>query len=173
VRSALDHFDTEAVIVIPDAGAVPRTLEIIARLGLKNPIARCVKKRDSQTGALSGFELVEGDVSGRRCLIVDDLCDGGGTFAGIARLLLDAGSSDVALCVTHGIFSKGLVIQGIERTYCTDSYPFFERDDIVLRYDGVPKDGFKVFKRIGRAYASVYMLPNFVRDHVRALHEAP
>jgi ribose-phosphate pyrophosphokinase len=110
------------VLVIPDAGAVPRVEAMVQRLKLTHTVAECVKKRDSKTGKLSGFELTQGDVTGRVALIVDDICDGGGTFAGIAKVLRAAGAIRVVLCVTHGVFSKGLVIDGIDSIYCTDSY---------------------------------------------------
>jgi ribose-phosphate pyrophosphokinase len=112
----------QPLLVIPDAGAVTRVLAMMERLGIEQPVARCVKKRDSQTGKLSGFELIEGDVQGRSALIVDDICDGGGTFSGISKILRAAGASKVSLCVTHGVFSKGLNIEGVDQIYCTDSY---------------------------------------------------
>jgi hypothetical protein len=37
-------------------------------------------------------------------------------------VLRAAGASKVVLCVTHGIFSKGLAINGIDCVFCTDSY---------------------------------------------------
>ena len=58
-------------------------------------------------------------------LIVDDLCDAGGTFIGSAQLLRDAGARSVSLYVTHGVFSKGtaaLLSQGIDNIYSTTSY---------------------------------------------------
>ncbi len=110
------------VLVIPDAGALLRVEAMARRLALTHPLARCVKKRDAQSGKLSGFELVSGEVAGKTALIVDDICDGGGTFAGIAKALRGAGAKHVVLCVTHGIFSKGLRIEGVDSIYCTDSY---------------------------------------------------
>jgi ribose-phosphate pyrophosphokinase len=111
------------VIAIPDAGAVERTRALVQRLGLTNELAYCVKKRDSQTGKLSGFELTQGHVFGKTVTIIDDICDGGGTFAGIAAVLRAAGAVQVNLCVTHGVFSKGIAIAGIDTIFCTDSYP--------------------------------------------------
>lgn len=110
------------VVVIPDAGAVPRTTAILTRLNAPHAVARCTKKRDSQTGKLSGFQLAEGNVAGRTVIIVDDICDGGGTFSGIASVLREHGAKQVYLCVTHGIFSKGLAIAGIDGIFSTDSY---------------------------------------------------
>jgi ribose-phosphate pyrophosphokinase len=116
------HDTGRPTIVIPDAGAVPRVEAMMKRLALSHPVARCIKKRDPQTGKLSGFELVNGDVQRATVIIVDDICDGGGTFAGIAKTLRTAGASHVVLCVTHGVFSKGFRIEGVDAIYCTDSY---------------------------------------------------
>jgi ribose-phosphate pyrophosphokinase len=120
VESSLSSDD---VVVIPDKGAIPRTTEILRLIKYgARPIATCDKVRDPATGKLSGFTLVWGDVKGRSCLIVDDLCDGGGTFAGVAGVLREAGATAVKLCVTHGVFSRGLPIAGIDCVYTTDSY---------------------------------------------------
>lgn len=121
VESALSSDD---VVVIPDKGAIARTTDIIARMGRTDALATaiCDKVRDSATGKLSGFKLVSGNVKGRSCLIVDDLCDGGGTFSGVAGVLREAGAASVKLCVTHGVFSKGFRLDGIDHIYSTDSY---------------------------------------------------
>jgi ribose-phosphate pyrophosphokinase len=172
VKLALDHFGPDATIVVPDAGAITRTLVTVERLGLKNPIARCEKKRDPQTGNLSGFALVEGDVNGRDCLIVDDLCDGGGTFAGISDVLRARGAKRIGLCVTHGIFSKGLPIAGIDAVYCTDSFVSLPGVGVAPTIYG--KGDGEVFFRlhaVGIYEPFLYVLTDFLRDEVRALHE--
>jgi ribose-phosphate pyrophosphokinase len=110
------------VICVPDKGAVLRTTGIVSRLAWKGPLATCSKKRDPNTGALSGFTLDEGDVRGKSCLIVDDICDGGGTFSGIAAVLREHGARSVSLVVTHGLFTKGIEIKNIDCIYSTDSY---------------------------------------------------
>jgi ribose-phosphate pyrophosphokinase len=82
------------------------------------------KKRDPETGGLSGFDY-EGDVKGKNLLIVDDIADGSGTFIGLAQKLLEGGAKEVRLYVTHGIFSKGvdfLLNNGISHIYTTDTY---------------------------------------------------
>jgi ribose-phosphate pyrophosphokinase len=86
----------------------------------------CSKKRDPLTGHLSGFEIKNynpnPNADGQDLLIVDDICDGGGTFVGLAKELRKAGAKKVYLYVTHGIFSKGLPLEGIDRVFTTDSY---------------------------------------------------
>lgn len=111
------------VIVAPDKGSIDRAMH--ASISAKKAIAlmvKCEKTRDPNTGALSGFHIVSGDVAGKHCLIVDDICDGGGTFTGIAKVLREAGALSVRLCVTHGILSKGLPLEGVDEIFTTDSF---------------------------------------------------
>jgi ribose-phosphate pyrophosphokinase len=61
-------------------------------------------------------------VRGKECLILDDICDGGGTFTGLATELHKAEAQAVDLFVTHGIFSKGGTLEGIRQIFTTDSY---------------------------------------------------
>jgi ribose-phosphate pyrophosphokinase len=85
----------------PDWGAEARygaTLE---------PSVTASKTRDPVTGTITSAD-VSSNVAGKRVMIVDDLCDGGATFIGLAKLLRAKGASDVFLFVSHGIFSKGL-----------------------------------------------------------------
>ena len=107
-------------IVAPDAGASKKASKIASMFNL--PLVQCLKKRDPQTGNLSGFEVC-GHVTSS-CLIVDDICDGGGTFVGIAEKLKEGGSQHIDLFVTHGIFSKGLgVFDGkINGIFTTNSF---------------------------------------------------
>lgn len=147
VESSLSSDD---VVVIPDKGAIPRTADILNRMTEKSAQATaiCDKVRDSATGKLSGFKLVCGNVKGRSCLVVDDLCDGGGTFSGVAGVLREAGATEVKLCVTHGVFSRGLPIAGVDHVYTTDSYSdwsaglwtnFTVRTDYLLTWVRGPK----------------------------------
>lgn len=117
-----------ATIVLPDGGMVKRWYtryhDYFSKYGygLIDSVVECSKRRDMQTGKLSGFKIVEGDVADKHVVIVDDLCDGGGTFTGLAKVLLDAGAASVSLAVYHGIFSKGYDLEGITDIYTTNSY---------------------------------------------------
>lgn len=123
-------------LVAPDAGATKRVEALVKEVGGDLRILQCLKKRDPYTGQLSGFRLCETAVP-ETCIIVDDICDGGGTFTAVAELLRAAGAQTVILCVTHGIFSKGLPIESIDRIYTTNSFqdntkyegPNFSTDD--------------------------------------------
>lgn len=101
-----DVDDSEKGFLLPDKGA-RRYLEGIT---LGSPIFYAEKIRDAKTGKLTGFEVpVLGEILNiRSMLIVDDICDGGGTFVGIAKRLREIGwEGKLCLYVTHGIFSKG------------------------------------------------------------------
>lgn len=103
----LFDFDKYDCLVCPDAGARKKCMEDAKKLNL--PIVYADKVRDLETGKLSGFEVHAESVPAR-CLITDDICDGGGTFIGLAQELRKKGATTVDLLVSHGIFSKGLDI---------------------------------------------------------------
>jgi ribose-phosphate pyrophosphokinase len=109
-------------LVSPDAGANKKILKLAQHLEAEKVI-KCDKVRNIKTGALSSFEVYADDLMDMPCVIVDDICDGGGTFIGLAEELKKKHAGDLYLVVTHGIFSKGLdtlnkVFKGI---YTTDS----------------------------------------------------
>lgn len=97
-------------IVSPDSGAYNRSRYAKSELNVSNDIISFVKHRNPSTGHIESikpkFDLPE-NLNGKECLIVDDICDGGGTFLPIAKQLKEKGAI-VYLYVTHGIFSKGL-----------------------------------------------------------------
>lgn len=117
---------SETVIVVPDKGARGRVTDLLAALGVEGQrftVVQCEKRRDSGTGALSGFTVEDGSrVHGKACVILDDICDGGGTFTGLAGVLREHGATRVDLYVTHSIMSKGLILAGVDRIFTTDSY---------------------------------------------------
>lgn len=86
----------------PDKGAVSKYTKLF-----HHPYVYGDKVRNQSTGVIESMKLV-GQVKGDNVLIVDDLCDAGGTFCWMASLLYEAGAKDVNLYVSHGIFSKGL-----------------------------------------------------------------
>ena len=108
-------------LVSPDAGALKKTHKVAQTLGALR-VAEGMKVRDVRTGQLSGFKTFETDFQGLPCYIVDDICDGGGTFAGLAALLQERNAGSIHLVVSHGIFSKGYDLPGIDRIYTTDSF---------------------------------------------------
>lgn len=108
-------------VISPDAGAEKRASLVAGRLGV--PMLHAWKKRDVGTGAISGFGLEPtGETPDGRWLVVDDICDGGGTFIGLADVLRARGI-EADLYVTHAIFSQGTekLSARFGRIICTDS----------------------------------------------------
>jgi ribose-phosphate pyrophosphokinase len=113
-------------VIAPDKGAVERAASFSKWLDLEMPVIQAHKTRDPHTGLLTGFGCDPLPVPGGRYLVVDDICDGGGTFVGLADAIqqTDRSSPLLDLYVTHGIFSKGLesLIKRFSRIITTDSF---------------------------------------------------
>jgi ribose-phosphate pyrophosphokinase len=116
-----NHSGEAPCLVSPDAGALKKIHKLAQFLGIEN-VVECMKERDLKTGALTNFKAMTEDLRGQTCFIVDDICDGGGTFAGTAKMLKEKGAGKVHLIVSHGIFSKGPSIDFIDEIYTTDSF---------------------------------------------------
>jgi|LakMenE18May11ns_1017448.scaffolds.fasta_scaffold9894861_2 ribose-phosphate pyrophosphokinase len=109
--------------ICPDAGAEKRVHEAARVLGQAR-VVHGRKIRDTATGKLSGFQCDALPTAGNY-LVVDDICDGGGTFLGLADAIERHGLS-LDLWVTHGIFSRGLdeLMKRFRFIHTTDSFPF-------------------------------------------------
>ena len=126
------------ILISPDAGSNKKIKDLSVFLNKVSAIdvVKCDKSRDLKTGKLTGFEVYAKDLEGKDCVIVDDICDGGGTFIGLAKELKDKNAGNIYLIVTHGIFSKFFrpfkgLFKGI---YTNDSISSdYNSDD--LRYD--------------------------------------
>ena len=109
-------------VIAPDRGAMERAERAANLFGV--PAYFGVKHRDPETNKLSGFSI-DGLESGKHYLVVDDLCDGGGTFMGLADKILRAGAR-ADLFVTHGLFTKNAtekLAKFYSQIYATDSWP--------------------------------------------------
>jgi len=131
VKAALDDYfqrnpAAEYCLVSPDAGALKKIHKLAQFLDADN-VVECMKERDVKTGNLTSFKTTAEHLNGQTCFIVDDICDGGGTFAGTAKMLKEKGADKVNLIVSHGIFSKGTVIEAVDEIYTTDSFRVVEK----------------------------------------------
>lgn len=97
----------DLVLISPDHGAFKKTYKLASHLK-KYKMVDCSKHRDLETGKLSHFSVHTSSLNGKDCLIVDDICDGGGTFIGLAKALKEKQAGRIYLAISHGIFSKGL-----------------------------------------------------------------
>jgi ribose-phosphate pyrophosphokinase len=128
IAEAFDGIRLDGVIC-PDEGAQDRAESAALFLGLD--VYYASKKRDFDTGKLSGFETPPNLPKTGRYLVVDDICDGGGTFMGLSEAT-GLSRDQLALWVTHGIFSgKADHLRSYYRWIATtDSHPGHKRDGV-------------------------------------------
>ena len=103
-RDIEQHYDIENLMVVsPDVGGVARARAIAKRIGTDLAI---VDKRRPRAGVSEVMNII-GDVSGKSCLLVDDIVDSGGTLINAAAALLTSGAKEVSAYITHGVLSEG------------------------------------------------------------------
>lgn len=101
------RFPTDNLMVVsPDVGGVVRARALAKRLN-NAPLA-IVDKRREKAGESEVMNII-GDVTGRFCVLIDDIVDSAGTLCNAAKALRDAGAADVVAYVTHGVLSGGAV----------------------------------------------------------------
>jgi ribose-phosphate pyrophosphokinase len=99
----------KTVIISPDAGALKKIYKVAKETGL--PVVEAKKIRDAATGQIVDTQIDSTQLdSVDNAIIVDDICDGGRTFIELAKVIRasECFKGKLILCVTHGIFSKGL-----------------------------------------------------------------
>lgn len=96
-------------LVSPDAGAEKKIHRLAAFVD-PFQVIQFTKHRNCNTGEITGVTMDYGDLWGRDCYIVDDICDGGRTFIEVARILKRCNAGKIYLYVTHGFFTKGLEV---------------------------------------------------------------
>lgn len=95
------QYETIDYIFYPDNGAYKRYGEVL-KFDTQKRTFYGSKKRDLQTGKITGYNLVDApDLIGKNILIVDDLCAKGFTFMKAGEALKLAGAKRVVLYVTH------------------------------------------------------------------------
>ncbi|URP22265.1 phosphoribosyl transferase [Microbacterium phage Big4] len=121
-------------VIAPDKGAHDRASRAARLMGV--PVYQAEKTRDFDTGKLSGFHMVDELPAEGKLLIVDDICDGGGTFIGLAEAT-GLPAERVDLWVTHGIFSKGIwdLLDHFGTIHTTDSY--FQEAGVLQGHEGL------------------------------------
>ena len=103
-RDIQENYGTQnTMIVSPDVGGVARARAIAQRIGADLAI---VDKRRPRAGVSEVMNII-GDVSGHKCILIDDIVDSGGTLVNAAEALLNAGALEVSAYITHGVLSDG------------------------------------------------------------------
>jgi ribose-phosphate pyrophosphokinase len=97
--------DAPLMIVSPDVGGVVRVRQLADRLNAEIAI---VDKRRPRPGESEVMNIV-GDVSGKRCILFDDIVDSAGTLVNAAQALVDRGAVSVSAYVSHGVLSAPAV----------------------------------------------------------------
>ena len=101
----VDYFKSNPIenliVVAPDTGGAERARAYAKRLDAG--LALCDKRRERANEA--DVMNIVGDVRGKNCLIVDDMCDTGGTICKVAEALHKAGANEIFAVFTHGVLS--------------------------------------------------------------------
>jgi ribose-phosphate pyrophosphokinase len=106
VRDIKERFElSNLVVVSPDVGGVVRARGLAKRIDA--PIAICDKRRE-RPGESEVMNVI-GNVRGKRCILVDDIVDSGGTLCNAAEALLESGALEVMAYITHGVLSGGAI----------------------------------------------------------------
>ncbi|HKX82938.1 MAG TPA: ribose-phosphate pyrophosphokinase [Pyrinomonadaceae bacterium] len=135
----VDYFNNNPIenliVVAPDTGGAERARAYAKRLDAG--LALCDKRRERAN--VADVMNIVGDVKGKNCLIVDDMCDTGGTICKVAEALHKAGANDIFACFTHAVLS-GKAVDNIcnshlKKVIVTNSIPVAD-DRNVLVEDG-------------------------------------
>jgi ribose-phosphate pyrophosphokinase len=106
VRDIQERYSASNLVVVsPDVGGVVRARALAKRINV--PIAICDKRRE-KAGESEVMNVI-GEVDGKRCILIDDIVDSGGTLVNAANALLKEGATEVMAYITHGVLSGGAV----------------------------------------------------------------
>ena len=112
----VDYFKNNPIdnliVVAPDTGGAERARAYAKRLDAG--LALCDKRRERANEA--DVMNIVGDVAGKNCLIVDDMCDTGGTICKVADALHKAGANEIFAVFTHAVLS-GKANENISNSY--------------------------------------------------------
>ena len=111
----VDHLDSSAVFIpyieqlkvenltfaAPDVGSTNRVREIASYFNAEMVICDKHRKRANEIASM----VVIGDVTDKDIVIIDDICDTGGTLAKSAALLMEKGAKSVRAMITHPVLS--------------------------------------------------------------------
>jgi len=95
------YQEEDIVVVSPDVAGVSRARSLAEML--KAPIA-IIAKRRPEPNKVDIIEII-GDVQGKKCVMIDDMIDTGGSIIQGAEALLKRGATEVVASCTHAVFS--------------------------------------------------------------------
>lgn len=121
----VDHLDSSAIFIpyiedlklqnltfaAPDVGSANRIREIASYFEVEMVIRDKHRKRANEIASM----VVIGDVTDRDIVLLDDICDTGGTLAKSAGLLMEKGARSVRAFCTHPVLSNN-AYENIEKS---------------------------------------------------------
>lgn len=109
------HMADNLTVISPDVGGVVRARALAERIGADLAI---VDKRRPKAGVSEVMNII-GDVKDRKCIVVDDMVDSGGTLANAAKAIMDAGAESILAYASHGVLS-GKAYDNIKNSVLTE-----------------------------------------------------
>ena len=123
-NSGLDLSNT--VVVSPDHGGTTRARNLADRLGVPMAI---IDKRRPRPNVCEANNVI-GDVNGKDCIVIDDMCDTGGSLVAGCALLKEKGAKEIHAAVTHAVFSGKAAVNiqnsPIKKMIVTNTIPLSE-----------------------------------------------
>jgi ribose-phosphate pyrophosphokinase len=135
----VDYFQNNPIenliVVAPDTGGAERARAYAKRLN--TGLALCDKRREKAN--VAEVMNIVGDVEGKNCLIIDDMCDTAGTICKVAEALHKSGANKIYACFTHGVLSgraiENLSASHLKKIIVTNTIPLCEKAE-QLRAEG-------------------------------------
>src|SRR6202050_2851687 len=139
-------------VVSPDAGGVERARFFAQKVGA--PLA-IVDKRRTDINITEVMNVI-GDVTGKTCLIIDDIVDTAGTLVKTVDALYAAGAASVYACASHAVLSGPAIDRiansRLEQVVVTDTIPLREAAQKVSKIKVLSIAGL-----LGAAIESIHM----------------
>lgn len=139
----VDHLDSSVIFIpyieqlklenltfaAPDVGSANRIREIASYFNAEMVICDKHRKRANEIASM----VVIGDVTDRNVILIDDICDTGGTLAKSAGLLLEKGARSVRAMCTHPVLSgkayENITNSVLEELVVCDTIPLKQQVD--------------------------------------------
>lgn len=123
-HAIIRHELTDATLVAPDHGAIWRCEAVNNAAGRPAAGIAYFEKQRDEKGITHAGPI--GKV-GSRAVVIDDMIDTGGTLVSACEKLIQAGTQEIYIMVTHGLFTGAdwtrLWSLGVQRIFCSDTIP--------------------------------------------------
>lgn len=134
ISEVLNDIRTLPILLSTDAGSYKWINKLADTIDFKGEVYGANKSRDIETHKLTQI-IDRQDFNGKDILILDDLCVGGGTFIGLAKLLKERNVGKLYLAISHiTIKNPNKELETLyEKIYCTNSkYDEYELNNLQI-----------------------------------------